>query len=90
MLPQLPCKVQLQLPCKVQLEKNIVNIINDKRYWNNHSAYYYYFAIQSQQKLVKYSSTFLEPFGGPRNSIFELSFENQSLEIALVEKNIQF
>ena len=32
-----------------------------------------------------YSSTFLEPFGGPRKSIFELSFETQSLEIALVE-----
>ena len=34
---------------------------------------------------VFYSSTFLGPFGGPRNSIFELSLETQSLEIALVE-----
>ena len=34
---------------------------------------------------VFYSSTFLEPFRGPRNSIFKLSFETQSLEIALVE-----
>jgi hypothetical protein len=34
---------------------------------------------------VFYPSTFLGPFGGPRNSIFELSFETQSLEIALVE-----
>ena len=34
---------------------------------------------------VFYSCTFLGPFGGPRNSIFELSFETQSLEIALVE-----
>ena len=37
---------------------------------------------------VFYSSTFLGPFGGPRNSIFELSFETQSLEIALVESKI--
>ena len=35
-----------------------------------------------------HSSTFLGPFGGPRNSIFELSFEIQSLEIALVESKI--
>ena len=36
-------------------------------------------------RAVFYSCTFLGPFGGPRNSIFELSFETQSLEIALVE-----
>ena len=29
-----------------------------------------------------YSSTFLEPFIGIRNSIFDLSFETQSLEVA--------
>ena len=32
-----------------------------------------------------YSRTFLEPFGRSRESIFKLSFETQSLKIALVE-----
>ena len=39
----------------------------------------------NSERSVFYSSTFLEPFRGPRNSIFELSFETQSLEIALIE-----
>ena len=42
----------------------------------------------SYVRSVFYSSTFLGQFGGPRNSIFELSFETQSLEIALVESKI--
>ena len=35
-----------------------------------------------------YSITFLEPFEALETRIFELSFETQSLEIALVESKI--
>ena len=55
-----------------------------------HLTHIHIASVSKPNRPMFYSSIFSEPFGGSRNSIFESSFETQSLEIALVESKYTF